>query len=462
MQSTKRLLFTFLSFSAVVFAYGQNCDCKSNFDWMKKTFEENDAGFQYVVDTKGRQVYEIHNQLFDKKIAAIKNNSECTEILNEWLQFFRKNHIGIEALKNDTTEKTQEMIQTFPDWEKTDVDMIAFKEYLNSKKDFDFEGIWQDGNYTVGIKKAENQFIGFIIDSQAEEWERGQVKFRIYPDSAIYYMRNHSSKITKACLASKNFLLFENVASFWRIYPEYDDKFSNALINLQPYLEQLNPSTLYLQIPSFHSLYVNTIDSLISEHKKKILSTENLIIDLRYNGGGSDASWACILPVISTNPVRQNSVNIFSTPINNQLYQFAGEAFIEKLNTNLGKFVLFDSEEYTITQFDTLHEYPKQVAILVNKYCASATEQFLLAARQSKKIKIFGIVTGGALDFSNLNSLESPDGCFRLYYTTLKRVDFEDYPLDNIGIQPDYYLDKAIPEYKWIEYVNDLLNYEMK
>jgi hypothetical protein len=429
---------------------------------MKKTFEENDAGFQYVIDTKGKQAYNIHNQLFEDKITSIKNNYECAEIFNEWLQFFRKKHIGIEVLKNDLTENTQEMTQTFSDWKKTEVDTMAFKEYLNSKKDFDFEGIWQDGTYTIGIKKIDNQFIGFIIDSQAEEWEKGQVKFRIYPDSAIYYMRNHSSKKTKACLASKNFLLFEGFSSFLRTYPEYDDKFINAFTDGKPYLEQLNPSTLYLQIPSFHSLYVNIIDSLISEHREKILSTENLIIDLRYNGGGSDASWACILPILFTNPFRQNSVNIFSTPINNQLYQFAGEEFIEKLDNNLGKFALFDSEEYYIMQFDTLYEFPKQVAILVNKYCASATEQFLLVAKQSKKVKSFGTVTDGALDFSNLNSLESPDQCFRLYYATLKRVDFENYPIDNIGIQPDYYLDKAIPEYKWIEYVNGMLNYEMK
>ena len=36
---------------AVVLTYsanGQTCTCKSNFEWVKKTFEENDAGFQYI------------------------------------------------------------------------------------------------------------------------------------------------------------------------------------------------------------------------------------------------------------------------------------------------------------------------------------------------------------------------------------------------------------------------------
>jgi hypothetical protein len=36
----------------VIFAYpahGQTCTCESNFEWVKKTFEENDAGFQHII-----------------------------------------------------------------------------------------------------------------------------------------------------------------------------------------------------------------------------------------------------------------------------------------------------------------------------------------------------------------------------------------------------------------------------
>jgi C-terminal processing protease CtpA/Prc len=98
----------------------------------------------------------------------------------------------------------------------------------------------------------------------------------------------------------------------------------------------------------------------------------------------------------------------------------------------------------------------------VNDYCASSTEQFLLAAKQSKKVKLFGRVTDGTLDFSNLNRIESPCGDFKLYYATSKVVDIENFPIDNIGIQPDYYLDDAIPEYQWIEYVKNILNNRLK
>lgn len=30
--------------------------------------------------------------------------------------------------------------------------------------------------------------------------------------------------------------------------------------------------------------------------------------------------------------------------------------------------------------------------------------------------------------------------------------------IDNIGVQPDYYIDEEIPEYKWIDFVSKILN----
>jgi hypothetical protein len=30
--------------------------------------------------------------------------------------------------------------------------------------------------------------------------------------------------------------------------------------------------------------------------------------------------------------------------------------------------------------------------------------------------------------------------------------------IDNIGLQPDFYLDKTVPQYKWVEFVNEILN----
>lgn len=62
----KTLILLFIGIST--FTYAQNCNCETNFDWVKKTFEENDAGFQYIIDKKGTDSYKIHNDNFLKKI----------------------------------------------------------------------------------------------------------------------------------------------------------------------------------------------------------------------------------------------------------------------------------------------------------------------------------------------------------------------------------------------------------
>lgn len=457
----KRQVLIFLTIVLATKMFGQNCDCENSFTWMKEIFEANDAGFQYVINKKGISEYEKHNAEFLEKIKSAKDNYECVEHLNNWLYFFRKGHIEIALLKDDITENSQEDVQTFPDWETVDVDTIALKKYLDAKKEIDLEGIWQNESYTIGVKNIDNQFIGFVIDSQNKEWETGQIKFRIYPDSAIYYMRDHSAKrVKRARLISSNWLFFDNQFDFYRVYPKQEDKFFKSIRDKQPYLERLNKQTVYLRIPAFH-YEADAIDSVILTNKKKIHSTKNLIIDLRYNGGGSDNAWGLLLPIIYTNPIRQKSCSFLSSEINNQvLRKYQGDAFYEKLNDNLGKFVLLFGEKYFINRADRIYKNPKNIAVIVNEYCASSTEQFLLACKQSKKVKIFGKVTMGALDFANLNTVLSPCENFKLYYAMSKDVDIENYPIDDIGIQPDYFLDDAIPEHQWIEYVNAILNYQ--
>ncbi|QNK61128.1 hypothetical protein H7F33_11115 [Pedobacter sp. PAMC26386] len=128
-----------------------------------------------------------------------------------------------------------------------------------------------------------------------------------------------------------------------------------------------------------------------------ITSTPNLIIDIRNNGGGADASYKKIIP------------------------------------------------------------YPSNVAIMINENNASIAEQFLLEAKQSKKVKLFGANTFGALDISNMAFVMSPCKEFELGYSLSESFRIPDFMIDNVGLQPDYYIDKSIPQYKWINFVQQIL-----
>jgi C-terminal processing protease CtpA/Prc len=86
---------------------------------------------------------------------------------------------------------------------------------------------------------------------------------------------------------------------------------------------------------------------------------------------------------------------------------------------------------------------PKKVLILINRGCASTTEQFLLYARQSSKVILAGEPTQGVLDYSNMR--DAPFSCmsYVLRYATTRsrRLDVGE-GIDNIGIKPQIKLER--------------------
>ena len=153
--------FLFLITVAAMLAYpakGQTCTCESTFEWTKKTFEENDAGFQYIIDRKGQAAYNIHNQLMLEKIKAAKTLTECAELLNEWLRFFRFAHIGISLLAQEAPDEP----------EMWNGNISQFVEYISAKQEADYEGIWEIGPDKIGIKREGANYVGFIVETRLD------------------------------------------------------------------------------------------------------------------------------------------------------------------------------------------------------------------------------------------------------------------------------------------------------
>lgn len=372
-----KLILPLLVFN--VAAYAQKCDCQNIFDWTKQTFEENDAGFSYIIEKKGEQTYIVHNELIQDKVASISDPLACQDVIREWLSFFRDGHLEFHYLGDIETDSEE--------------------------------------------NELEN-------DAKAEVTSKDVAR-----DNTLY------------------------------------QRFLNATV---PFVEVINDNMLYLRIPSFRSSEKNKIDSVIALNRVDILSKEHLIIDIRNGTGGSDMSYEELSPILYTNAVRTPGVAFLSTKLNNQrMYDLATntgfaeeqglnlseeemekyQAYYDTLTNHLGEFVNLNPENVMVTTFDTVYDFPKNIGIIINGRNASTDEQFLLEAKQSKKVKLFGTTTKGALDVSNLFITYTPDEEWVLVYALSKSLRIPGLTVDDIGIQPDFYIDQEIPPSEWIDFV---------
>ncbi len=466
--------------------FAQNCNCMEEYKWVKKTFEENDAGYPYYIEKYGKLAIELNNKKWEKEFIKTKDVFQCLTSLNNWIKFYRKGHL-IVCLEDQTKSPPINAKQPiFPAIENNlAFNISTFKDYANSLPPNSMEGVWSNGIYEIAIKKINEEYIGFIINSKNPTWKQGEIKFR-FPinqkliERSAFYMGDHTpaNKRFDSCkIIGSNYLKAFEI--YWkRVAPaiKADDQLEieiSALSAKNPFITKINEQTVLMRIPSFDDSYIKTVDSIVKSNQTLLTSTKNLIIDIRGNGGGADRCFQAITPYLYTNPIRTMWIDFLSTPLNNARYDWIVkiDGFTEKekqefrdvkkkLDANIGNYVNLNDGglTYSMDTLPTTFENPKKIAVLIDNANASTAEQFILMAKQSQKVKLFGKRTYGALDFSNLNYVTCPSKNFKLAYTTSRSYRMPEMAIDDYGIQPDYYFDNSIPEYEWIKEALKILN----
>ena len=237
--------------------------------------------------------------------------------------------------------------------------------------------------------------------------------------------------------------------------------------NYEPVASRLlNNQTLYMKISSFAPSNAKNIDSMVKHRDKELRSLPYLVIDLRNNGGGSDFTYSPLLPYLYTSPVKNIGVDVYSTDAtiagwklilkDNDIPESSKEeirTMIAKMEAGKGTFVNIVDDTID-SSFQSLTN-PARIVILVDKNCASTTEQFLLFARQSSKVIIAGEKTQGTLDYSNMGEASFSCMPYKLEFATTRsrRLDIGQ-GIDNMGIKPNYHLQ---PGTDWIKEALKLL-----
>ncbi|WP_333865642.1 S41 family peptidase [Sphingobacterium sp.] len=235
--------------------------------------------------------------------------------------------------------------------------------------------------------------------------------------------------------------------------------------------KSISPDIFYIKISSFAYENIAPFKELIEKNSEKIENSKALIIDVRNNGGGTDDVYQPLLPYILTNPIRIMSVEFFAThTLVNGLRDYAIKNIkqdstnevkridddLREYRENIGKFVLYGDKKVMIDSIAINPKSPKQVIILANRNVASSAENFLFSSRQSKKVKIMGTPSMGALDYGSIREFKFGCDNYQLLLPTYRSARLPQYPIDNIGIQPDIYLDESITD--WMDFAVRYIN----
>ena len=261
-------------------------------------------------------MHQFKNEFYTKKASQISNLNECHKLLNDWTEFFRKDHLQVQIITNEQTNLSdKEIIEKYSNSERYQITPKAFKLYIDKLGlNTGYEGLWDSSAYTIGVVKDKTnpnrEYVGFIVESKNPNWQKNQVKFEIFKTGKAkynmkYYMGDHSVRqFENIDLLGNNYLsIGSGFINLKRVLPKVKteknvEDYFRRRSSPKPILESISKNTLLLRIPSFERSNKDLIDSLLDSNDKLIKNTQNLIIDLRGNGGGFDISYKKIIPYI--------------------------------------------------------------------------------------------------------------------------------------------------------------------
>lgn len=448
-----------------------SCNCSENFEFIKHLVETSYSGFQDKVNPETKAEYDKLCALSSEKAKGTSNTAVCFKTINNYLRFFKDNHVQFNMVQTsyfqNLKEKDNDYIrQFFAGAESVQVSENEVKAYFESNKKHNdpLEGIWESvgGNYlcaVIGDKTDKKHFLGIVLKADSIYWVPGQVKMDFQKQANNGYFLYYAS-LDHSVMAEKNINIIGDTLYEWngkwiKRYPRNPEA-----INMKPpspqqnaawfELKNFDDSTLLLSLPSFDLSNKALVDNLINSNMDKLLHCPYLIIDIRGNGGGADDTFNSVLPFLYTNSFEIAGNDILSSKDNIAVYEKLlltaddnhkewVQSIMQRMKENPGKFVPFFNGG--TVRFDAVMPNPRKIGILINNNCASSAEQFLIFAKESKKVKLFGQPTSGTLDYSNTVAVDKcPSPAFLFRYATTKTRRLPYFSVDKEKIKPNIYL----------------------
>ena len=461
-MKVKTVLLVFITITFSKFAQSQSTDCLKDFDFLVKKVIADYLGYNDKITNENRSQLTFLEGEIRRKIT--QNPDSCGYYMNEYTSFFKDHHLRVIRIwKDDNLQPEIMNISTYGKNLYANVDSLQ-QATKNAKG---IEGVWEGFRQKFVVAKDGHKWVGIVVSNQG--WESGQViyEFESINDS-VFNVLNHSlvkgrnPRKTKASIHLNGKIIeFHDDTKFVRKSDSdiLDKAILNSYVSLYPngrntyfVAMYLSDSTFYLRISGFGS---NTGNKLVIQHWNEIMKRPNLIVDIRDNGGGQDIYYQELAKIIYTKPYESKGVEWYASEGNIKFFENAIEkgeirngeeglkrtqSLVDAMKKNVGGFVAHPhyASENTMVTRDTIYPMPRNIGIIINEGNGSSAEQFLLAAKESDKVILFGNCnTAGVLDYSNAVTEPLPSNNYQLTFPMTRSKRLPKNPIDNIGIAPN-------------------------
>ena len=199
----------------------------------------------------------------------------------------------------------------------------------------------------------------------------------------------------------------------------------------------------YIKLSSFLYGNKNVIDSTFLSNIKNIRNSKGLIIDLRENRGGSDASWNMIADYLLKEKEYTVPVKAYSRKYIPAYIEFG--KYIPELN-DFTKGTAMEEIKYSnyINKVADSLKLEQPLIILTGKYCGSSTENFIMLMKYVKKALIIGETTAACCSSPKFYSINDFLG-FQI--SSVKYVLLDGTQPNDVGITPDINIREEYKDY---------------
>ncbi|GAB5526951.1 MAG: hypothetical protein Roseis2KO_48230 [Roseivirga sp.] len=409
------ILLLLLSFSFNLTAQ-ENCDCKAELDFVYEKIKITES-YKYQIKGEMSETFEQTYRELGVEMSEPMSKLTCFQKLNQLLSLIKDKHallleaqpdFEVKDIYDSTFTEQYRASEAFINFPKVDLDLDALRSSLEAKPVWDIEGVYNIGNaMKLGVYRVDgdDRFMGVILSSKLGTWAPGQIYLYMHPSQlAGHYDITYYSQVFKTLAFQKARQIEHGILSSNVIKEKLETNhvYVDAKTTDNYVLKQLNDKVQYVWLHSFGRSNENADkrDALIAQMSEE-LKADNLIVDLRNNGGGaSKISW----------------------PIVKRIRKYAQKG---------------------------------KVYVLTNASSGSNAEQTTVRLIKLADATHLGQKTFGAVSYGRNygTRLTSPSGLFQFLPTDMKFNQYLKY--EDIGVVPEV---KLSPDSDWVEQTIDIIN----